>query len=109
MGNLDFKGNRSDSVLLLLQLLLLVLLGVALMQPRFDAGDRRDGRSVILIDRSASMNVADGDERGRTRLEVRPLPTVVSYTRSREPTSSGDELERAAREAGDDDAPLVPK
>ncbi len=68
-ANAPFQRLRLN-LLLLLQLLLLALLGIALMQPRIDAGSSRGGRTVILIDRSASMGVADGDAADRTRLEV---------------------------------------
>ena len=68
-ANAPFQRLRMN-LLLLLQILLLVLLGIALMQPRLDSGDLRDGRTVLLIDRSASMNVPDADESGRTRLEL---------------------------------------
>ncbi len=66
-ANTPFQRLRFN-LLLLLQLLLLALLGVALMQPRIDAGASRGGRTVILIDRSASMSVEDGDDDGLTRL-----------------------------------------
>ena len=68
-ANAPFQRLRMN-LLLLLQILLLVLLGIALMQPRLDSGDLRDGRTVLLIDRSASMNVPDADESGRTRLDL---------------------------------------
>ena len=68
-ANTPFQRLRMN-LLLLLQLLLLILLGLALMQPRLDSGSVRAGRTVLLIDRSASMNVDDADESGRTRLEV---------------------------------------
>lgn len=58
------------SALLLLQLLLLILLGLALMQPQFDAEAGGVGRYVVLIDKSASMAVADVDDQGTTRLEL---------------------------------------
>jgi Ca-activated chloride channel family protein len=68
-ANAPFQRLRFN-LLLLLQLLLLTLLGLSLMQPRIDAGPARGGRTVILIDRSASMSVRDGDEQDRTRLDV---------------------------------------
>ena len=58
------------SLLLLLQLLLLVLLGLALMQPQFDAPSEAAGRHVLLIDHSASMAIEDVGEEGTTRLDL---------------------------------------
>ncbi len=68
-ANAPFQRLRIN-LLLILQLILLALLGVALMQPRIDAGLGRGGRTVILVDRSASMSVADGDDDDRIRLDV---------------------------------------
>jgi len=68
-ANAPFQRLRLN-LLLLLQLLLLALLGVALMQPRIDAGGSRSGRTVIMIDHSASMAVEDGDDDDRARLAV---------------------------------------
>ncbi len=68
-ANAPFQRLRFN-LLLLLQLLLLSLLGLSLMQPRIDAGATRGGRTVLLIDRSASMSVRDGDDDDRTRLDV---------------------------------------
>ena len=68
-ANTPFQRLRFN-LLLLLQLLLLSLLGLSLMQPRIDAGATRGGRTVLLIDRSASMSVRYGDDDDRTRLDV---------------------------------------
>ncbi len=68
-ANAPFQRLRLN-LLLLLQLILLTLLGISLMQPRIDAGAGRGGRTVILVDRSASMSVADGDDADRIRLDV---------------------------------------
>lgn len=74
-ANTPFQRLRMN-LLLLLQLLLLVLLGLALMQPRLDSGGTREGRTVLLIDRSASMNAVDADESGLTRLELAKASAV---------------------------------
>ncbi len=67
--NAPFRWIR-PSWLLLLQLLALACLLTAFARPAIDAGRGAATRTVILIDRSASMSALDADERGdRSRLE----------------------------------------
>lgn len=71
-ANAPFQRLRMN-ILLLLQLLVLALLAIALAQPQVDTGLRRGGKTVLLIDNSASMNATDVTEEGakpRTRLDV---------------------------------------
>ena len=56
------------SWLLLLQIVAVALVALALAQPQADLGIVESGRVVLLIDRSASMGVADAD--GRSRLDA---------------------------------------
>jgi hypothetical protein len=65
--NAPFQRLRRN-LLLLLQLLLLAALLLALARPVRSSQPVAGARTVILIDRSASMNATDGPD-GRTRLE----------------------------------------
>jgi len=64
-ANSPFQRLR-PSLLLILQLLALLLVIFALMQPQIEGGSPRAGKHIILIDRSGSMSAV---ENGSTRLE----------------------------------------
>jgi hypothetical protein len=65
-ANSPFQRLR-PSTLFLLQLLALLLVILALMQPQIEGEQQREGRHVVLIDRSASMNAEE--TAGMTRLD----------------------------------------
>nr|MBC8200744.1 VWA domain-containing protein [Planctomycetota bacterium] len=65
-ANSPFQRLR-PSLLLLLQLIALVLVLFSLMQPQLEGGSPKQGKHVLLIDRSASM--ATKNENGVSRFE----------------------------------------
>ena len=67
-ANTPFQRLR-PSLLLFLQLLLLGFVAFALMQPRMDLGLSGGGRTVIIVDASASMGATDLGK-GKSRLDV---------------------------------------
>lgn len=67
-ANTPFQRLRRN-LLLLLQLIALLMLACAVAQPRFESAAGRGERTVLLIDRSASMQASDGGG-GRTRFEA---------------------------------------
>ena len=66
-ANAPFQRLRRN-ILLLLQLIALLMLVLAVMQPRIEGAGGGGGRTILLIDRSASMQVRDVD--GDTRFEA---------------------------------------
>jgi Mg-chelatase subunit ChlD len=63
--NAPFQRLRRN-LLLLLQMLVLAALALALTQPTIPYRPTAGARSVLLIDRSASMSTRDGDDKGKT-------------------------------------------
>ncbi|MBT5366091.1 MAG: VWA domain-containing protein [Phycisphaerae bacterium] len=78
-ANAPFQRLR-PSLLLLLQLIALCLIVLSLMRPLVEGGAIKEGKHVILIDRSASMyaDVHDGETRfDKAKLEAKELITQI--------------------------------
>ncbi len=85
-ANAPFQKLRRN-ILLLLQLLALAAAILALGQPQLNSASLTGERQVIVIDRSASMNATDEDEKGGTitRLEAAKKSALDLISGLREP------------------------
>ncbi len=90
-ANAPFQRLRKN-ILLLLQLIVLAGVLLALAQPEYHGGEARGQQRVILIDRSASMAAADGEEGKpgeRTRLAKAKEAALKLVESLREPSVFG--------------------
>lgn len=97
-ANAPFQKLRRN-ILLILQLLVLTAALFALAQPEFRAETATGKRSIILIDRSASMAAIDGDPEDKaanvSRLEVAKRQAVSFVDALREPGIFDDKADMA--------------
>lgn len=109
-ANAPFQKIRRN-ILLLLQLLVLAAALLALAQPEIRAQTAVGKRSIILIDRSASMSSMDGDSDPKatavSRLEAAKKQAVALVDALREPGLLDDKADEAMVLAFDTNASVV--
>ncbi len=97
-ANAPFQKLRRN-ILLILQLLALAAALFALAQPEFRAETATGKRSIILIDRSASMSASDGDPENKahnmSRLEAAKKKAIELVDQLREPGLLDDKADEA--------------
>lgn len=85
-ANAPFQKLRNN-ILLILQLLVLIAALLALAQPEFKSKGTISKRSIIMIDRSASMSARDGDKDGASRLDEAKKKALEIVSALHEPSS----------------------
>ncbi len=108
-ANAPFQKLRKN-ILLLLQLLVLIAALLALAQPEIRGQARTGERTILLIDRSASMQALDGAEDGSlTRLEAAKQLAIEQVEAMREPglLSGAETADQAMVIAFDESAEVV--
>lgn len=109
-ANAPFQKLRRN-ILLLLQLLALLIALFALAQPEFRADATTGRRSIILIDRSASMSANDGDPENKSfntsRLDAAKKQAIELVDLLREPGLLDDKADEAMVIAFDVGATVV--
>lgn len=106
--NAPFQRLRRN-ILLLLQLLALIAALLALAGPILSMQGGPGQRTVLLIDRSASMNAEDGDENGLSRLDYakQQAALLVDSMRNRAVFSLQDRADQAMIIAFDEHAKVM--
>lgn len=107
-ANAPFQKLRNN-ILLILQLLVLIAGLFALAQPEFKSKGTISKRSIIMIDRSASMSATDGGKDGVSRLEAAKKKALDIVNSLHEPStfSFDDRAEEAMVIAFDRNAQVV--
>lgn len=109
-ANAPFQKLRRN-ILLILQLLILAAALFALAQPEFRAQTATGKRSIILVDRSASMSATDPDPDNKnsnaTRLELAKREAIKMVDALREPGIFDDKADEAMVISFDTNATVV--